>query len=439
MSATTGLIVFLAAIVIAVVVGTKTKCNIGIAGICLAFILGTFLMDKTIAKVIGYFPTSLLFIMMIVTMFYGYAAANGAIKGIADRLIYLCRNKLWAIPIMLYAACFIVSTLGAGAGAAPVIVSPIAFSLCSGLGFNPVLAFLAVALGSLGGGIQPWSSTGVMFKGIAENFIGAEMADAVTCTYGIMLFIAPTIFYMICYFVLKGYKIGGNAEVKKPEPFNLKQKQTLALISIVMVLVIIPVFANMFFPNPVTKWIGAHFDVKVLCALGIVACSALKLGDTNDIIKNKIPWGTIIMICGMSTMIGIGVETGVADLMGGWLGTNIPSFLILPVVCILGGLLSFVTTGPAVIFPLFIPMFPALSEATGISVVALTVALFAGTGATGLSPFSQGGAMAITGCKDDAVRESLWKKQLVLAILFLALYAILGLLGVFEIVANIFS
>ena len=31
------------------------------------------------------------------------------------------------------------------------------------------------------------------------------------------------------------------------------------------------------------------------------------------------------------------------------------------------------------------------------------------------------------------------KKQLVLAILFLALYAILGLLGVFEIVANIFS
>lgn len=61
-----------------------------------------------------------------------------------------------------------------------------------------------------------------------------------------------------------------------------------------------------------------------------------------------------------------------------------------------------------------------------------------GTGATGMSPFSQGGAMAITGCKDEAVRESLWSKQLLFAFLFLLFYIVCGFLGVFNLIAGIF-
>lgn len=138
-------------------------------------------------------------------------------------------------------------------------------------------------------------------------------------------------------------------------------------------------------------------------------------------------------------MINLAVETGIADLMGGWLGSNLPTMLVIPVIVLLAGLLSFITTGPAVIFPLFIPMFPALSAATGISVIALTAALFAGTGATGMSPFSQGGAMAITGCKDEKVRESLWSKQLIFAGIFLLFYIVFGFCGFFNAVASIFA
>lgn len=55
-----------------------------------------------------------------------------------------------------------------------------------------------------------------------------------------------------------------------------------------------------------------------------------------------------------------------------------------------------------------------------------------------MSPFSQGGAMAITGCKDEAVRESLWSKQLLFAFLFLLFYIVCGFLGVFNLIAGIF-
>lgn len=438
MSASTALIVFVAAIVAAVFLGTKLKCNIGVMGITFAFLLGTIVMGKSIAQVISYFPTSLMFTMMIVAFFYGYASSNGTIKSISDRLIYACRNHLNILPLVLYFSVFLVSTLGAGAGAAPVIMSPIAFSLSAELGFSPVLAVVAISLGSLAGGIQAWTSSGVMFKGIAEATLGDMVASSVSWAYGLTLIIIPTIFYILVFLFYSRKQKIVNVEIKKPEPLDSMQKKTLGLILVIMVLVIIPVFANMFVPNPATVWFASKFDIKVLCTIGIVFCCAWKLADTNQVIRTNIPWPTIIMVCGMSTMINMAVETGIADLMGGWLGSRIPAFLIIPMIILLGGLLSFVTTGPAVIFPLFIPMFPALSAATGLNMIALTCALFAGTGATGMSPFSQGGAMAITGCKDEAVRESLWSKQLLFAFLFLIFYIVCGFLGVFNLIAGIF-
>ncbi|MDD5917669.1 MAG: SLC13 family permease [bacterium] len=432
MSTTVGLIVFLAAIVLAVIIGTKTKCNIGVVGLALAFLIGTMLMGKKITEVIGYFPYKLLFTMMVVTFFYGYASENGAIQGIASRLIYASRKKPWALPIALYIATFVVSAMGAGAAATPVFMSPIAFTLAAQMGFNPMLALLAVFLGSLGGGLQAWTSSGVMFKGIAANTLTEAEASSVSWGYGITLIVACTLFFLLMYVVFKGYKVKA-VDIKKPEPFDKKQKITLIIILAMMVLIIVPVFCNMFLPNPVTKWFASKFDIQVLSVIGVIVCSALRLANTADVVKNKIPWTTIIMICGMSTMIGLAVDMGVADVIGSWLGGSIPALLILPMIALLAGLLSFVTTGPAVIFPLFIPMFPALSQATGISVIAMTIALFAGTGATGMSPFSQGGSMALIGCKDDEIREKLLPKQLLCAFAFLAMYLVLAFIGWFKI------
>ena len=431
MSTTAGLIIFVAAIFIAVIVGTKTKCNIGVTALALAFIIGTILMGKSITQVIGYFPYKLMFTMMVVTFFYGYAAQNGAIQGIANRLIYASRHHAWALPIAVYVATFVVSTLGAGAGATPVFMSPIAFTLAGAMGYNPILAVLAVFLGSMGGGIQAWTSSGVMFAGIAANTLPQDQVNATIWGYGITLMFVCSLYFMIMYVVFKGYKVSAT-NIDKPEPFTKIQKQTLAIIGVVMVLIIVPVFCNMFLPNPVTKWFSSKFNIEVLSVFGIIVCSALNLANTSDVVKNKIPWTTIIMICGMSTMIGLAVDMGVADVIGSWIGGSIPKVLVLPLIVLLAGLLSFVTTGPAVIFPLFIPMFPALSVATGISPVSMTIALFAGTGATGLSPFSQGGSMALIGCKDDAMREKLLPKQLICAFCFMCLYIVLGFLGFFR-------
>ncbi len=431
MSTTAGLIMFIAAIIVTIIVASKTKCNIGIVALCFAFLIGTIVMKQSIASIVALFPTKLLFLMMVVCFFYGYASENGAIQGVANRMIYATRNHSWALPIALYFATFVVSTMGAGAAATPVFMSPIAFTLAAEMGFSPILAVLAVFLGSMGGGLQPWTSSGSMFRGIAANTLTEAQAYSIGWGYGITLMAICTLFFLVVYVIFKGYKVNA-ANIRKPEPFNKNQKITIAIIVAMMVLIIVPVFCNMFFPNPATKWFSSKFDIQVLSCLGIVLCSALNLAKTADVVKNKIPWTTIIMICGMSTLIGLAVSMGVTDVIGSWLGGSIPRFLIIPTIVLLAGLLSFVTTGPAVIFPLFIPMFPAIAAATGLSPVAMTVALFAGTGATGLSPFSQGGSMALIGCKDDEMREKLLPKQFICAFAFLLCYMIMALLGWFN-------
>ena len=57
MTGISGLIIFLLAIILAIVIGTKLKVNIGIVAFLFAFLIGTMLMGKTIAEVLSYFPT----------------------------------------------------------------------------------------------------------------------------------------------------------------------------------------------------------------------------------------------------------------------------------------------------------------------------------------------------------------------------------------------
>lgn len=430
---------FLAAIGFAIVLGTKTKCNLGIAGLSFAFLIGLILMGKTVNEVIGYFPTALFFTMMIVSFFYGYAAENQALQVLSRWMIYICRSRLHILPLLLYLVTFVISATGAGAGATPVIMAPVAFSLAEQIGFSPVVAVLSVNLGALGGGIQAWTSSGAMFHGIAETYLGTAAADSAAWAYGFVLLVAPAVFFLLVYLWYQRTTVITEAELHRPEPLNRNQKRSLWIIAGIMILIIGPVLIRTAAPDSPAAWFSSRFDIKVLCTLGIVLNSALGTGDTQQVIRKYIPWTTILMVCGMSTMISMVVETGVADMMGAWLGTSIPAFLILPLLILISGLLSFVTTGPAVIFPLFMPMFTVLSRSSGISVVALTVALFAGAGSTGMSPFSQGGAVALAGCRNDAVREKLWPRQVLYSLLFLLFYVLIGFTGFFQFAASLFE
>ena len=85
MSSTVQLIIFLVAIVVTVLVGLKTKTNIGIVGITVAFLVGMIVMNQSPFAVISNFPATLMVNMILITFFYGFASENGALAGNLQR------------------------------------------------------------------------------------------------------------------------------------------------------------------------------------------------------------------------------------------------------------------------------------------------------------------------------------------------------------------
>lgn len=83
-----------------------------------------------------------------------------------------------------------------------------------------------------------------MFKGIAEATLGDAVASSVSWAYGLTLIIIPTIFYILVFLFYSRKQKIMNVEIQKPVPLDSMQKKTLGLILVIMVLVIIPVFAQ---------------------------------------------------------------------------------------------------------------------------------------------------------------------------------------------------
>ena len=67
------------AIALAIFLGYKTKINTGLFCIVFAYIIGCFVMGLKPKQVIGYWPTSTMFVILSVSLFYNFAAINGTV------------------------------------------------------------------------------------------------------------------------------------------------------------------------------------------------------------------------------------------------------------------------------------------------------------------------------------------------------------------------
>ena len=81
-------------------------------------------------------------------------------------------------------------------------------------------------------------------------------------------------------------------------------------------------------------------------------------------------------------------------LLPGWLLWSLPAMFLL-FSCIISLFSNF-----AVIYPLMMPLVPLVAMATGMNSMVLFAGMCLGSCATGLSPFSTGGACQLSGCDD---------------------------------------
>ena len=192
----------LAALILTIILGVKTKLNIGIIAIGVAFVLG-LVMNIPDSIIIAGFGTSL-FIMLFGVMFmFGVAQVNGTIELLAKKIVFFTGRKANLIPLSLYFVGVFVAAIGPLTIPTLLILGVFSVALAKELEMEPVMLGSIAFYGSMTGGLSPIAATGI---------IGNQLATAIHVMnadihFALSTLIATFVSSLIIYFLYKGYAL----------------------------------------------------------------------------------------------------------------------------------------------------------------------------------------------------------------------------------------
>ena len=429
------LTVSLIAIILAIIIGWKFKVNAGIIAMGFAFLIGVLMVDGgKVSAVIGYWPTNIVFYLLAIALFFNYATSNGTMDLLAKNLLYVLNGNAKLIPWVITVVCAVVAFLGAGAST-PAIIGPLAFSIGLSAKIHPILLAIAVACATTIGGDNPINGYGgVISKSLIESTTYTESANQISYYIWINACIKQLLVIAVCYIIFKGYK-AARVNVEKPEKFNSTQKKQLTLLIIALIAMVVPAILNTWMKTPFISKVAAVCQPQSVMVFAAILSVFLKLGDEREVIR-KIPMNTLILIAGMSMLLGVAKDAGMTDAIANIMSNSIPKALVPASLVGFAAFLSFFSSGTGVVCPLLYPMVEGLAANLGLNPVMLFSCIFIGAMSSSVSPFSTGGAMTIAGCPDMKVKDQLSTWMIPVAIIIpisVAIVATLGLFGFFHI------
>lgn len=380
----------------------------------------------SVTTLVGYWPTSVMFIAITTTLFFGIARENGTLTLFANKVMYVTRRFPWFIPIALYLTSWVVGAAGAGAMAAEIAMAAIGFAIAGQTGMHPLLVILAVFLGGGGGGGMFWSSEGAnRIAYYTQTGVSDDVVAYSAMAYSLYSFIIFTGVFFVGYVVFKGWKVDTkNLNMEKPGSYSTEQKKTLILIIICLGLVIGAAVWRCFWPSELATYFAGQLSIQMVCLGGFVIAFFMKLADSKVIIK-RIPWDLILNIGGMCVMINVLVNCGITDMVSGVFETgNIPKMIVPILFFLMAGAITLFANF-TVIYPLLMPLVPVVAAATGCNSVTLFTAMCLGSFTPGISPFSTGGACCLSGCPDEKMRQELVPKVFIMSLVIIVIISLL--------------
>lgn len=405
------------AIAVSVAVGYVAKFNTGLIAICFAYILGCFGLDMTTRALIAKWPIAIFFVIMSVTLFYNFALVNGTLEKLALHVIYALRGMPRILPFVLFAAATLIAALGAGYYTVLAFMAPITLLLCDKINMSKLVGAVAINCGALVGANFMTSASGMIFRGLMENSGYAEPAFK----YSTGIFIA-TLCYSIILIALflflpkSNRNIGRDMTISRPEPFDAKQRINLWLIIIMVVVVLLPPIMLLAMPGSAAiKFVNSRVDVGLIAIVMTVIALFLRLADEKQVVA-KVPWSTLIMICGVGMLISVAIEAGTLKILAAWIGTNIPAHIVPVAMGLVAGFMSFFASTLGVVTPALFPLVQGLSANMGIDPMLLFICIVVGSQSSAISPFSSGGSLVLGSCSSEEERSRLFPRLIFVAV-----------------------
>jgi len=404
-----------AAIVAAVALGYKTKINIGLFAIAFAYLLGCFGMGLSPSEVIGMWPLKIFFVIFSVCLFYSFATVNGTLEKLAEHLIYHCRKMPQLLPFAVFFTATVIAAMGAGYYTVLAFMAPITLLLCQRTGMSLIVGGMAVNYGALSGANFMSSQSGIIFRGLMTN-AGISDNDAFINATGIFLSTLVIPLLVIGAFVFltrEGRAMKASVfEASAPATLNREQKITLGLTLAMMAIVLAAPIAHILLPaNGTIAFINSKMDIGLIASIFSVIALLLKLGDERKAMAS-VPWGTLIMICGVGMLISVAIKAGTIDVLASWIGGSIPPILVPVVFGVVAAFMSLFSSTLGVVTPALFPMVLPIAQAMGLEPMVLFIAIVVGAQATSISPFSSGGSLILGSCTSEQSRATLFPQLL---------------------------
>lgn len=156
-------------------------------------------------------------------------------------------------------------------------------------------------------------------------------------------------------------------------------------------------------------------DVGLAAIVFSVIALFLNLAPQKEVIA-KVPWKTIIMICGVGMLIQVAIEAETIDLLASWVGSSLPVWIVPVVVSIVAAIMSFFSSTLVVVCPALYPLVPNLTAATSINPLLLFTCIVIGAQSSAISPFSSGGSLVLGSCSSEEERTAMFPRLLFLAV-----------------------
>ena len=381
----------LVALLLAIALSFSARVNVGVAALALAFGLGLFVPGLRAEAVAGAFPASLFLTLLGVTLLFAATEANGTLARVARRAVRLARGDARVMPWLLFAVAFGVSAVGPGAVPSVALVAPLAAAVATEMRFSPFLGALFVANGANAGNLSPLSAVGIIAN--------SRMAEAGLVGHEAKVFAANALAHLLvsvaAYAAWRFRRRAVTAdEAKAPaaipaEPLDPRQRLTFAVIAV---------------------WaLGAvllRLPVGLSALAAVVVLLACRAADEAATLR-VVPWGAVLMVSGMSTLVSLVEKSGGLELFSGLLARLATPATVNGAMAFVTGLISTWSSTSGVVLPAFLPTVPGLlARLGGGDPLALSLSINVGSSLVDVSPLSTLGALCVAAVEDPVCEYS---------------------------------
>jgi Na+/H+ antiporter NhaD/arsenite permease-like protein len=397
----------LAALVLVMLVSCTSTVNAGLLSIALAWVLAIYispLLEPRLGMkdLVAGFPTDLCLTLIGVTLLFSQAHVNGTLDKLARYAVRGCRGDLGLIPVMFFLIAVVLSSIGAGNIAGTALLAPLAMAAAHRAGVPALLMTIMVAHGALAGALSPIAPTGIIAGRMMEDDLNLVGYETRLYLYNLA---ANAAVGVVGYLLLGGWRLFGRqsrdatAVHESSAPSNdTWTQQHFATIVVIGLLIVGAVFFEV------------HVGMGAFA--GAVVLTLIRAADERKAMQ-AIPWGVILMVCGVTVLTSLLEKTGGLDRFAELVGRVSTRRSLPGVLALLSGILSVYSSTAGVVLPALLPLVPKMIvQFGGGDPFALTCCVAVTGHLVDSSPLSTIGALYIASAPLAENRQTLFNQML---------------------------